>query len=315
MKGDILEDFLKSNENGLYCTYGDFYLDASRPVKNVIVSHAHGDHISPGCSNVFCTAPTRSLMEYRLGKNAGNHFFTYSYDNALWVGNVKVTFLPAGHILGSALILMEYEGTRYLYTGDYKVQADATCEPLTLLPADVLITESTFANPKIKHPDDITEILKLNTISDTIMLGCYSLGKAQRLTALINKYCPQKIVLLHHSIVPYHKVYESYGFKDWNYLPYSRKMVKNNQQNLIYLVPPLTFNSYVRAKNVVRVFASGWEKLQNRNGIELFISDHVDWYDIIETIKTVMPKEIWTLHGDGKYLADFYEGSILVKHL
>lgn len=313
--GNVLADFLESRENGLYCVYGDFYLDACKPVKNVVVSHAHGDHISPGCLNVFCTAPTRSLMEYRLGKNAGNHFFTYSYGDALWIGNVKVTFLPAGHILGSALILLEYEGIRYLYTGDYKVQADVTCEPLLLQPADVLITESTFANPLIKHPDDVAEVLKLNTVSNAIMLGCYALGKAQRLTALINRYCPQKIVLLHHSILPYHKIYESYGVNNWIYLPYGRKMMKNNQENLIYLVPPLTFNSYIKAKNVVRVFASGWDRLQNKNGMELFISDHVDWHDILETIKIVMPKEVWTLHGDGRHLAEFFKGNILVKHL
>lgn len=312
---DILSDFLKNDGNGLYCVYGDFYLDARKPVKNVVVSHAHGDHITSGCLNVFCTKPTQSLMKYRLGKNAGNHFLTHDYHDSLRIGEVKITFLPAGHILGSILVLMEYRGARYLYTGDYKTQTDLTCEPLALVPADVLITESTFANPEVKHPDYVTEVLKLNTTSNPIMLGCYALGKAQRLTVLINEYCPQKIVLLHHAILPYHKIYESYGVHDWTYIPYNRKMMKSASENLIYMVPPLTFNSYLKAKNVVRAFASGWDKLQYKNGIELFISDHVDWFDIIDTIKCVGPKEIWTLHGDGQYLANFYKGDILVKHL
>lgn len=315
MGNNILEDFLVINEKGIYCSYGDFYLDAKLPVTRSVVSHAHGDHIVAGSIDVYSTSATKSFMEHRYGKKAAQRFFTYSYENTFKIGDILLTFYPAGHILGSALILMEYKSVRYLYTGDYKLQDDPTCTTVKLVQADVLITESTFANPAVAHPDPISEILKLNETHHHIMLGAYALGKAQRLTAMINKYCPSKKVLVHHSILPFHKIYEEHGCNHWNYFPYNRKLMKDVPSDLIYIVPPLTFNSYFKAKNVIKVFASGWERLQVNNGITLFISDHVDWQDIIDTVDIVRPREIWTLHGDGRALANHYRDELFVKLL
>ncbi|WP_255501704.1 MBL fold metallo-hydrolase [Olivibacter sp. SDN3] len=303
------------DENGIFCPYGKFYLDAKHAVDTVVVSHAHGDHAVPGCGAVYTTAPTKYFMDHRYGKRSGKQFHIIGDDEPFIINNVVLTFYPAGHMLGSVSVLMVYRGVRYLYTGDYKLQEDETCDPVHFVQADVLITESTFANPSIRHPDPIEEIMKLNTTTFPILLGTYALGKAQRLTALINTYCPQKTVLLHHSIIPFHRIYERFGFTRWNYLAYNRKQMKGYKEDLIYLVPPLTFNSYFKASNLLKVFASGWKRLQERNNIELFISDHVDWYDIKETIAVVKPREIWTLHGDGKYLSEFYDDRISVKHL
>lgn len=315
MSEGIIDDFLVINDKGIYCSYGDFYLDATVPVQRTVVSHAHGDHIVAGACEVYCTAPTKSFMEYRFGKRAAASFLTFPYEDQFEIGKVSITFYPAGHMLGSALILLEYKGIRYLYTGDYKLQNDPTCEKAKLVQADVLITESTFANPGIKHPDPIDEIRKLNDTRYHIMLGAYALGKAQRLTAMIHQYCPQKQVLLHHNIYPFHQIYEQHGFHTWNYQAYNRKMMKDVGADLIYIVPPLTFRSYFKAKNVVKAFASGWERLQTNNHIALYISDHVDWEDILYTIDVVRPLQIWTLHGDGKDLAHYYHGQLLVKLL
>ncbi|GAA4796081.1 ligase-associated DNA damage response exonuclease [Olivibacter ginsenosidimutans] len=315
MKLEIKTDFLQLNEKGLYCPYGEFYLDAQRAVDKVVVSHGHGDHIVAGCREIFSTVPTRFFMEHRFGKNAGKHFHTFPYGKEFLIKEVALTFFPAGHILGSALVLMVYQGTRYLYSGDYKLQSDETCEAIQLVKADVFITESTFASPSVKHPDAIQEIKKLNAINHPILLGAYALGKAQRLTALIHTHCPDKQVLIHHAILPFHKLYDQLGALHWNYLPYNRKLMKDNPNRSIYIVPPLTFNSYIKAKNVIRVFASGWARLQKGNQLALFISDHVDWDDIIATVTWVEPKEIWTLHGDGSALQDYYNTIIPVKQL
>lgn len=316
MREGIIDDFLVINDKGIYCSYGDFYLDATLPVQRTIVSHAHGDHVVAGAAQVYCTMPTRSFMEHRFGKKAAiTNFSTFSYGDHFEVGGVTITFYPAGHMLGSAFILMEYRGIRYLYTGDYKLQDDSTCVKAELVQADVLITESTFANPDIKHPDPIKEIRKLNDTSHHVMLGAYSLGKAQRLTAMIHQHCPRKQVLIHHSIYPLHQIYEHYGFNDWKYQAYSRRMMKDVDADLIYIVPPLTFNSYFKAKNVVKAFASGWARLQTNNHITLYISDHVDWQDIIDTVDVVRPTQIWTLHGDGKKLEDYYRHKLFVKLL
>ncbi|MCX2575433.1 exonuclease [Pedobacter sandarakinus] len=311
----ILDNFITVTSLGLYCAYGDFYLDPQQPVRDAVVSHAHGDHAIGGSQNVYCTAPTASFMQHRYRKFAAVDFHLKTYSESFKIKDVTITFFSAGHILGSAQVLMEYDGVSYLYTGDYKIEPDLTCEPFEFVPADVLITESTFANPETKHPSPVGEILKLNDTDANIMLGAYALGKSQRIIQLLSQHCPSKNVMVHHSIMPFVKIYENFGITLGNYKMYDRKTMKNQQQHQVYIVPPMVFHSYHKAINVVRAFASGWKNLQQQNGISLYISDHADWDAILETIAKVKPKQIWTLHGDGKQLKAHLSGQIEVKIL
>lgn len=310
----IIDDFVSFNPNGLYCKYGDFYLDPTQPVKKAVISHAHADHALPGNNIVFCTEATYAFMKLRYGKNAGREFNISGYNSPFNVGGVDITFISAGHMLGSAQVLMEYEGAKYLYTGDYKLQADATCEPIEWLNADVLITESTFADPAVSHPDPVAEIKKLNDIKSNILLGAYGLGKSQRLIHMINEYAPQKKILVHHRIMPINTIYEKMGMVLGQHQIYSRKLMKT-QEEFVYIVPPFTFDSYIRATGVKRLFASGWKNLQVNNQDTLYISDHVDWNDILQAIGQVKPKQIWTLHGNGTHLKKHFGDSIFVKIL
>jgi putative mRNA 3-end processing factor len=310
----ILDDFVYFDPNGLYCKYGDFYIDPTQPVKTAVISHAHADHAITGNSHVYCTEATAAFMQLRYGKNAAKVFDVRVFRQAFVVNRVQITFIPAGHMLGSAQVLMEYEGVKYLYTGDYKLQPDATCEPLEWVKTDVLITESTFANPGIIHPDPIAEIQKLNDIKINIMLGAYGLGKAQRLIDLISRHVPQKTILIHHRIMPLNGVYEKMGFSLGKYQIYGRKLMKN-QQEYVYIVPPFTFDSYARATGVKRLFASGWKNLQVNHNDTLFISDHADWNDVLQTIEQTQAKQVWTLHGDGTHLKKHFGDRIFVKIL
>ncbi len=311
---NIREDFLYFDKNGLYCKYGDFYVDPVQPVSNAVISHAHADHAVGGNHTVYCTEATATFMQLRYGKNAAVAFKIKTYAERFSVGGVEISLSPAGHILGSAQVLMEYGGVRYLYTGDYKLQHDATCEPFEWVDTDVLITESTFANPAIVHPDPIAEIGKLDEIKINILLGAYGLGKSQRLINLLTTYMPQKKILVHHKIMPINAIYEKSGFPPGKYQVYSRKLMKN-QDEYVYLVPPFTFDSYLRATGVKRLFASGWKNLQVNEQDTLFISDHVDWNDILLTIEKTKPRQIWTLHGNGVYLKKQFGDDILVKLL
>lgn len=313
--GVILEDFIVLKPEGIYCRYGNFYLDPQSQVKIAVISHAHGDHAKPGNQVVYCTAPTAAIMKWRYQNRSTELFEIFPYNQSFFIQEVKITFISAGHILGSAQILMEYQGVRYLYTGDYKVQEDPTCEPIAFVQADVLITESTFANPSTKHPKAVDEILKLKESSYSVLLGAYALGKAQRINQLINEHCPERTVLVHRSIYSIHKIYEEFGIKGLIYQPYERRLMKSNNKGYVYIVPPLAFNSYDRRKTLIRAFASGWERLQQGNTISLYISDHVDWEEILFTIQQVNPKEIWTLHGDGRHLRKYFRGEIPVKVL
>ncbi len=147
------------------------------------------------------------------------------------------------------------------------------------------------------------------------MLGSYALGKSQRLVALINQHCPQKRILVHHSVMPFMKIYEQLGIDLGKYEMYDRKVMKNNQTNMIYIVPPMVFHSYIKAINVVRIFATGWKHLQNNNEVQLYISDHVDWKAILKTIAEVEPLEVWTTHGSGTQLKSHFESKLAVKLL
>ena len=311
----ILSDFLVINDTGLYCAAGDFYVDPQQSVSKAVVSHAHGDHAVRGNDTVYCTDATARIMELRYKKSAAASFRIHPFNEPFMVGGVKLTFIPAGHILGSAQILLEYRDVRYLYTGDYKLQPDATCEPIEFAEADVLITETTFADPLVQHPDPVAEIQKLNSSVHNVLLGAYSLGKAQRLISLISEYCPERKILVHFGILPINLIYEQFGFKSGTYEPYNRKLMKQPGMGYVYIVPPMTFDSYFRAKNVMRAFASGWKQLQRHNDFELLISDHVDWNDILQMIRMVKPQEIWTIHGDGRHLKKHFEDQIPIKIL
>lgn len=310
----ILDDFLCFNINGLYCKYGDFYLDPQQPVATAIISHAHADHAISGNNEVFCTEATAAFMHLRYGKNAAKAFNIAGYHQLFTIKGVQVTFISAGHMLGSAQVLMEYGGVKYLYTGDYKIQPDATCEPIGWVKADVLITESTFADPQVLHPDPFEEIKKLNDIKINILLGAYGLGKSQRLIQLINEHAPQKKLLIHHRIMPINAVYEKFGYSPGKYQMYGRKLMKN-QEEYVYIVPPFTFDSYINATGVKRLFASGWKNLQVNMNDTLYISDHVDWNDILQAVAEVEPKQLWTLHGNGVHLKKHFGNDIFVKLL
>ncbi|WP_198170259.1 MBL fold metallo-hydrolase [Mucilaginibacter arboris] len=310
----VREYFLELTSNGLYCKVGDFYLDPIKPVQTAVISHAHADHAIGGHQHVFATAATLAFMELRYGKNAGKIKNTIAYHQKFTIKEVQITLIPAGHILGSAQVLMEFEGIKYLYTGDFKLQPDATCEMLEWATADVLITETTFANPKIKHPDQILEIEKLNQIPSNILLGAYALGKSQHLIQLINQFCPQKQILVHRNIEPINRIYEKFGYLNAKYRLYDRKSIKT-QNNFIYLVPPFTFHSYIRATGLRRIFASGWENLQTNAQDSLYISDHADWEDILLMISKVQPSQVWTLHGNGSHLQQYFSGKLRVKVL
>jgi len=311
----ILNDFIVQNATGLFCSYGNFYLDPQSPVLNAVISHAHGDHACSGNQHVYCTKATSLFMLHRYKKFAAGTFLLKAYQESFILNDVKITFVSAGHIIGSAQVLMEYRGVKYLYTGDYKLQEDPTCEPIEFVQADVLITETTFADPATQHPKAEEEIKNLQSTAINIMLGAYALGKSQRIIRLINDHCKGKRVLVHHSIMPFVKIYEQLGVDLGQYEVYDRKVMKNTPGGLIYLVPPMVFKSYIKAINVIRVFASGWKHLQGNKELQLCISDHVDWNDIIETIHQVQPKEVWTTHGDGAQLKSFFSDRLNIKSL
>jgi putative mRNA 3-end processing factor len=289
---------------GLYCVAGDFYIDPKRKVHKALISHAHGDHAVPNSGDIYCTEGTRKLMVSRYKNFIRSRFHDVKYRQSFQLNDVQITFYPAGHMLGSAQILMEFEGRRFLYTGDFKIQEDSSCEGFELVKADVLITETTFAHPDYSHPESSVEIRRLSEVKEqNVMLGAYSIGKAQRLTQLISQHCPEKKIFVQSEIARYHKVYEKSGFNLGSWEIYNREEFKH-ESGCVYIVPPNWLSRNKRNKNVYRAFATGWKRYFFNCDAILRVSDHADWNDILGLIEQVQAQKIYTLHGDGSHLKE-----------
>ena len=221
------------SEEGLYFAPGQFYLDPKLPVITAIISHAHADHVTIGTRDIYCTPNTASLIRKRHPNYPGI-IHQKKFGENFEVNGVTITLLPAGHILGSAQVLMEKDNVRYLYTGDFKLIEDPTCEAFEFTEADVLITETTFALPGTIHPDATTEIKKINSFKDTnFIIGCYALGKAQRITQLINQHCLGKTVMVHKYILTYQHFYEEAGIALGNWEAYDKRKFRKEKNCLL----------------------------------------------------------------------------------
>jgi putative mRNA 3-end processing factor len=299
----FINNFLNYTPTGLYCPAGDFHLDPKRPVDRALISHAHGDHAVPNSVNIFATRTTQLFMNRRFKNSLRSRFHEINFREPFYMNDVVITFYPAGHMLGSAMILMEYKNDRYLYTGDFKLQPDESCEAIEIVTADYLITETTFAHPQHAHPDPVAEIKKLNEITDqNILLGAYAVGKAQRLTQLVSEHCKTKKLLVHNEIVKFHEVYQHSGFDLGKWERYTKQEFRKDNSS-IYILPPNWFNRF-SGKDSYKVFATGWKHSFTKCDSVLNISDHADWNDLLKFIELTKAKIVFTLHGDGTTLKE-----------
>ncbi|HZH46528.1 MAG TPA: MBL fold metallo-hydrolase, partial [Roseococcus sp.] len=178
------ETWLRVLPEGLYCEPGGFFIDPPRPVERAVITHGHSDHARPGHAKVLATAETLAIMRARMGgEAAGLSQQALGYGQALDIGGVRVWFRPAGHVLGSAQVCMEWRGSRAVVSGDYKRRPDPTCTPFEVETCDVFVTEATFALPVFRHPPEAGEIARLlRSVAlfpeRTHVIGCYALGKA-----------------------------------------------------------------------------------------------------------------------------------------
>jgi putative mRNA 3-end processing factor len=301
--------WLKTTPAGLYCEPGDFYIDPTRPVGRAVITHAHADHARPGHEAVLATEGTLAVMRTRMGaERAGGTQQSIGYGVAIKQKDVTVTLFPAGHVLGSAQILMEYQGARAVVSGDYKRQADPTCAPFEPVACDVFVTEATFGLPVFHHPPAADEINRLLRSVDLFpershVVGCYALGKCQRLIALLRQCGYDRPIYLHGAHVAVCNTYREQGVELGELRP-ATVAAKLDLQGAIVLAPPSAIADRWarRLEDPVVCMASGWMRIRQRakaGGVELplIISDHADWDDLLATIRDTGAPEIWVTHG------------------
>ena len=196
------EDILALTPSGLCCKRGGFHIDPTRPVDKALITHGHSDHARAGHGAVLATQETLDIMRLRYGDNFAGTTQAVAYGETLSIGGAKVSFHPAGHVLGSAQILVETNGHRIVASGDYKDVPDPTCAPFETVPCDTFITEATFGLPVFRHHDAAGEIAKLLESVRLFperahLVGAYSLGKAQRVIAMLRAAGHDRTIYLH----------------------------------------------------------------------------------------------------------------------
>ena len=302
------ESWLRVTSKGLFCEPGDFFIDPTSGSSRAVITHGHGDHARPNHHKVLATPGTLAIMRSRFGENAGRSQQALPYGETIRLGEVSVTLVPAGHILGSAQVVMEYQGCRVVVSGDYKRRPDATCPPFEPQSCDIFVTEATFALPVFRHPEDTSEIDKLlHSVrlfpERSHVVGVYALGKCQRVLSLLRRQGYEETVYLHGALEALCELYEKEGVSLGPLKPVMG-MSKEALKGKIVLAPPSasTVRWSRRLPEPVVAMASGWMRVRQRakqGGVELplVISDHADWDELTQTIEDVKPSEIWVTHG------------------
>ena len=300
-------DLLVPTPAGLCCPPAGFHIDPLRPVEKALITHGHSDHARPGHGAVLATQETLDLMRLRYGDRFAGSTQAVRYGEMLSFDGVRVSFHPAGHVLGSAQIRVERDGMRMVASGDYKDVADPTCAPFELVRCDVFITEATFGLPVFRHGDPDAEVAKLLRSVALFperahLVGAYSLGKAQRVIALLRKAGYDKPIWLHGAM---DKITRYYAERmDLGELRLVSGAKKAELGGAIAIAPPSSLTDLWsrRFPEPVTAFASGWMRVRARarqRGIELplVISDHADWDGLTATIAATGASEVWVTHG------------------
>ena len=223
------------------------------------------------------------------------------------LGDVKIKFHPAGHVLGSAQIAVSCKDTCIVASGDYKDATDPTCTPFEVVPCDVFITEATFGLPVFRHGDASDEVKKLLAsvalFPERAHWSGNSLGKAQRVIALLREQGYDAPIYLHGAMEAITRYYESRGIA-LGELRLVKGVKKADLAGTITLAPPsATSDIWTRRfPDPVTAFASGWMRVRARarqRGVELplVISDHADWDGLTATIAATGAGEVWVTHG------------------
>ena len=274
------EDILAPTPSGICCKLGSFHIDPTRPVERALITHAHSDHARAGHGAVLATQETLDIMRLRYGENFAGSTQAVGYGEEIRLGDVKVKFHPAGHVLGSAQIAVEAHGLkahglkanglRIVASGDYKNVPDPTCAPFELVRCDVFITEATFALPVFRHGDPDGEIAKLlGSVAlfpeRAHLVGAYSLGKAQRVIALLRKAGYVAPIYLHGAMEKITNYYAARGIA-LGELGLVRGASKADLAGTITICPPSALNDLWtrRFPDPLAAFASGWMRVRAR---------------------------------------------------
>ena len=304
---------------GLYCAAGGFHIDPWEPVERAVISHAHGDHLRYGSRAYLCADRNRPLVAHRLGGTASIESAPYGVPVTL--DGVRVSFHPAGHMLGSSQVRIEHRGEVWVASGDYKRAPDPTCAPFEPVRCHTFITEATFALPLYTWDppaDTVGEIVRwweeMRDAKRPAVLFAYALGKAQRVLAELAQRSDRP-VFVHGALVDLTDVYRAAGVT----LPPLQRATETARGKSFageLIVAPLSARGSIwmrRFGDHSSAFASGWMRIRGarrRRGYDrgFALSDHADWPGLLQTIDETGAGRVFVTHGYthqfARYLAE-----------
>ncbi|MCQ4273238.1 ligase-associated DNA damage response exonuclease [Pseudomonas kuykendallii] len=301
-------DLVIARPEGLYCPPGDFYIDPWRPVERAVITHAHGDHARWGMGHYLAAADSAGVLRSRIA--ADMPLQTLAYGERLEHHGVTLSFHPAGHVLGSAQVRLEYRGEVWVASGDYKVEPDGTCVPFEPVRCHTFITESTFGlpiyrwQPQAEIFTEVNDWWRANAAAGRpSVLFCYAFGKAQRILHGLDESIGQ--IVAHGSVEPLNRVYREAGIRIPETL-YAGDLKKNDPRlrQAIVLAPPSAGGStwMRRFGDYSDAFASGWMMLRGtrrRRGVDrgFVLSDHADWPGLLWAIEQTGAERVMVTHG------------------
>ncbi|HET9137413.1 MAG TPA: ligase-associated DNA damage response exonuclease [Candidatus Kapabacteria bacterium] len=308
----LIPPLIQSTSSGLYCQQGDFYIDPHAPVARAIITHAHTDHARPGMKSYLTSKSGAPLVRLRVGMRA--MIETLEFGSQININGVTVSLHPAGHILGSAQVRVEYNGEVWVVSGDYKLEPEPTCETFESVKCHTFITESTFGRPTYKwRPQQeifnrINDWWSLNKLwGNASVINAYSLGKAQRLLAGVDKAIGP--VYIYHTIEDYLPHYRKAGvvFPEMKVLSAESMNQIIEETPLIVAPPNMKIFDGIDSSKLSTGFASGWMSRGGKNStvydIGFPLSDHADWDGLLTAIKQTEATRVFVMHGFTKTLA------------
>lgn len=300
-------------DKGLYCRQGDFYIDPWRPVEHAVITHAHSDHARYGNKKYLAHTDNKHLLPARLGDI---NLQTVAYNKPITINGVQVTLYPAGHMVGSAQVLVEYKGERWVVSGDYKTEDDGLTVPFEPVPCHTFITESTFALPVYQWKPQQEIVAEINdwitsnrTKGRNSILTAYSLGKAQRLIHMLAPYGYKFFV--HGAINNMQQAINQFmKMPEVTYL--TADIPKDEVKGGVIIIPPSAANStwINRWKPYSLGVCSGWMQVRGaqrrRNADAGFVlSDHADWPGLLQAVKATGAEKVFATHGFSAVLARY----------
>ncbi len=303
MKSQLVE----FTADGLYCPPAGIYIDPWHPVKKAIITHAHADHAKWGHSSYLAHENSEPILKYRLGQNI--KLETLSYDEHVLINGVDFSLHPAGHIIGSAQIRLEYRGEVWVVSGDYKIENDTFCTPFEPIRCHTFITESTFGLP-VYHwknqaavMDEVHDWWQSNQQQNKAsLLSAYSLGKAQRI--LVNLDLNVGPVYLHGAIYNTNEVLRNSGHPLPLISKFTSDISEEEIKKSLIIAPPSAIQSSwsKRLKNFSNGVASGWmaiRGMKRRRAADrgFIISDHADWDGLNRAVSATGAEKVYVTHG------------------